>query len=134
VLLCTETRHRSWGWMRFERFLPSFSGTFHPLAHCALYHPQSLRDLFLAPSRLFPFPDANAPLFSPISFLWGSHTLFSRPVTLTFSLSLTRSIRDKRLKEAGQDSSDYSDPLLSGSYAFELLLSTKRWIVLAASI
>lgn len=31
------------------------------------------------------------------------------------------------------NSSDYPDPLLSASYGFELLLSTKRWSVLAAS-
>src|SRR5581483_495801 len=78
LLLCGETCRRSWCWMRFEALISFLSPVFHPLADRPFGDSQRHCDVLLFPSGLFQFPGAFAPLFSPIGFLWCSHTSFYR--------------------------------------------------------
>lgn len=92
VLLCCQTRRRSFRSMPLEGFFSAFSSAFDPLACRPLADTQCSCDIFLFPSLLLGFPCLFTPVFSPIGFLWCSHTSFSRLAALTLSLSLARPI------------------------------------------
>src|SRR5437870_9850350 len=70
--------------MRFEGFFASFSPSFDPVAHRSLAYSQCDGYVFLLPAFLFQLPRSFASFFSPIGFLWCSHTSYS--ITLYFSL------------------------------------------------
>jgi hypothetical protein len=68
--------------IKLKGFFPPVSSAFDPLAHLSLCYPHRHRDIFLFPSLLFQFSCEVAPLFSPIDFLWCTHTPFYRLGTL----------------------------------------------------
>src|SRR2546421_8374741 len=70
--------------MRFEGFYASFSPSFHPMTHCSFTYAQGDRYVFLWPALLFQLPSLFASFFSPIGFLWCSHTSYT--ITLYFLL------------------------------------------------
>src|SRR5438874_6165555 len=70
--------------MRFEGFYASFSPSFHPVTHCSFTDSQGDRYVFLLPALLFQLPGLFASFFSPIGFLWCSHTSYA--ITLYFLL------------------------------------------------
>gem|GEM_PF-3658444 len=59
----------------------------HPMAHCSFAYSQRNGYVFLLPPLLFQLPGLFASFFSPIGFLWCSHT--SYPITLYFLLPLS---------------------------------------------
>src|SRR5438105_11128624 len=75
--------------MRFEGFYASFSPSFHPVTHCSFTDSQGDSYVFLLPALLFQLPGLFASFFSPIGFLWCSHTSYS----ITLYLLLPRSVK-----------------------------------------
>src|SRR5438876_12021974 len=73
--------------MRFEGFFASFSPSLDPVAHRSLAYSQSHGYIFLLPAFLFQFPRAFSSFFSPIGFLWCSHTSYR--ITLDFLLPMS---------------------------------------------
>src|SRR5205809_6062804 len=70
--------------MRIEGHYASFSPSFEPLTDCPLTDPQRYRDILLLPPLLFQLPRSFPSFFSPIGFLWCSHTFYR--ITLYFPL------------------------------------------------
>src|SRR5438105_7424625 len=70
--------------MRIEGLYASCSPSFDPLTDRPFTHPQRYRDILLLPTRLFQLPRSFASFFSPIGFLWCSHTSYL--TTLYFPL------------------------------------------------
>src|SRR5438270_4982557 len=70
--------------MRIEGLDASCSPSFDPLTDRPFTHPQRYRDILLLPTRLFQLPRSFASFFSPIGFLWCSHTSYL--TTLYFPL------------------------------------------------
>lgn len=68
--------------MRFEGFFASFSPSLDPVAHRSLTYSQCHGYIFLLPAFLFQFPRAFSSFFSPIGFLWCSHSSYR--ITLDF--------------------------------------------------
>src|ERR1700738_1962717 len=77
--------------MRFEGFDASFSSSFHPLTHRSFADSQGHRDVLLWPALLFQLPGLFPSFFSPIGFLWCSHTSYR--ITLYFLLPLSVGLR-----------------------------------------
>src|SRR5216683_5407815 len=73
--------------MRFEGFYASFSPSFHPLTHCSFAYSQCDGYVLLWPALLFYLPGLFASFFSPIGFLWCSHTSYR--ITFYFLLPLS---------------------------------------------
>src|SRR5437868_2238067 len=74
--------------MCFEGFNASFPPSFEPLTDSPLTDSQRSSNVFLLPAFLFQLPRLFASFFSPISFLWCSHTSYLS----TLYLSLPRSV------------------------------------------
>src|SRR5581483_2089251 len=70
--------------MRLQRFYSCCSPSFEPLTHRPFTHSQCDCNVFLLPALLFELPGSHPPFFSPIGFLWCSHTLYG--ITLYFLL------------------------------------------------
>src|SRR5712692_1028045 len=79
--------------MRVEGLYSSFSPSFEPLTYRPLADSQCDRNVFLLPAFLFQLPRSFASFFSPIGFLWCSHTSYS--ITLYFSLPTSVDRGDK---------------------------------------
>src|SRR5438874_13309971 len=62
--------------MRIEGLYASCSPSFEPLTDRPFTHTQRYRDILLLPTRLFQLPRSFASFFSPIGFLWCSHTSY----------------------------------------------------------
>src|SRR2546421_8728157 len=62
--------------MRIEGLYASFSPSFEPLTDCPLTDTQRYCDILLLPPLLFELPCSFASFFSPIGFLWCSHTSY----------------------------------------------------------
>src|SRR2546429_9885500 len=77
--------------MRIEGHYASFSPSFEPLTDCPLTDTQRYRDILLLPPFLFQLPRSFPSFFSPIGFLWCSHTSYR--TTLYFPLPRSVSIR-----------------------------------------
>src|SRR5258707_11881621 len=73
--------------MRFESFYASFSPSLHPVTHRSFAYSQCHSYVFLEPALLFKLPGLFPSFFSPIGFLWCSHT--SYVITLYFLLPLS---------------------------------------------
>src|SRR5437764_5200791 len=78
--------------MRIEGLYASCSPSFDPLTDRPFTHPQRYRDILLLPTRLFQLPRSFASFFSPIGFLWCSHTSYL--TTLYFPLPRSVSFKD----------------------------------------
>src|SRR5436309_8043681 len=76
--------------MRIEGLDASCSPSFDPLTDRPFTHPQRYRDILLLPTRLFQLPRSFASFFSPIGFLWCSHTSY----LTTLYFPLPRSVVD----------------------------------------
>src|SRR5216683_1067845 len=76
--------------MRFESFYASFSPSLHPVTHRSFAYSQCHSYVLLWPALLFQLPGLFPSFFSPIGFLWCSHTSYA--ITLYFLLPL--SVRD----------------------------------------
>src|SRR5258708_39498296 len=77
--------------MRFESFYASFSPSLHPATHRSFAYSQCHSYVLLLPALLFQLPGLFPSFFSPIGFLWCSHTSYG--ITLYFLLPLSVSIR-----------------------------------------
>src|SRR5947209_20243471 len=77
--------------MRIEGLYASCSPSFDPLTDRPFTHPQRYRDILLLPTRLFQLPRSFASFFSPIGFLWCSHTSY----LTTLYFPLPRSVRGR---------------------------------------
>src|SRR6266436_549937 len=73
--------------MRFEGFYASFSPSLHPVTHRSFADSQCHSYVLLWPSLLFQLPGLFTSFFSPIGFLWCSHTSYA--ITLYFLLPLS---------------------------------------------
>jgi hypothetical protein len=62
--------------MDIEGLYASFSPSFEPLTNCSLTDTQRYRDILLLPTLLFQLPCSFPSFFSPIGFLWCSHTSY----------------------------------------------------------
>ena len=84
--------------MRFESFYASFSPSLHPVTHRSFAYSQCHRDVLLLPALLFQLPGLFTSFFSPIGFLWCSHTSYG--ITLYFLLPLSVAASKKSLQSA----------------------------------
>src|SRR5438132_6359363 len=73
--------------MRFESFCASFSPSLHPVTHRSFAYSQCHSYVLLLPALLFQLPGLFTSFFSPIGFLWCSHTSYG--ITLYFLLPLS---------------------------------------------
>src|SRR6266436_9100885 len=73
--------------MRFEGFYASFSPSLHPVTHRSFADSQCHSYVLLLPALLFQLPGLFTSFFSPIGFLWCSHTSYA--ITLYFLLPLS---------------------------------------------
>src|SRR5260221_3402306 len=73
--------------MRFESFYASFSPSLHPATHRSFAYSQCHSYVLLLPALLFQLPGLFPSFFSPIGFLWCSHTSYG--ITLYFLLPLS---------------------------------------------
>src|SRR5712691_12840525 len=73
--------------MRFESFYASFSPSLHPVTHRSFAYSQCHSYVLLLPALLFQLPGLFPSFFSPIGFLWCSHTSYG--ITLYFLLPLS---------------------------------------------
>src|SRR5260370_42669125 len=73
--------------MCFESFYASFSPSLHPVTHRSFAYSQCHRYVLLLPALLFQLPGLFTSFFSPIGFLWCSHTSYG--ITLYFLLPLS---------------------------------------------
>src|SRR5579864_3022664 len=73
--------------MRFESFYASFSPSLHPVTDRSFAYSQCHSYVLLWPALLFQLPGLFASFFSPIGFLWCSHTSYG--ITLYFLLPLS---------------------------------------------
>src|SRR5437764_1149894 len=90
--------------MRIEGLDASCSPSFDPLTDRPFTHPQRYRDILLLPTRLFQLPRSFPSFFSPIGFLWCSHTSYL--TTLYFplprSVELGRKLLQCRINQSGE--------------------------------
>src|SRR5579864_8893667 len=77
--------------MRFESFYASFSPSLHPVTDRSFAYSQCHSYVLLWPALLFQLPGLFPSFFSPIGFLWCSHTSYG--ITLYFLLPLSVSPR-----------------------------------------
>src|SRR6266700_2186333 len=81
--------------MRFEGLYASFSPAFEPLTDCPLTDSQRYRDILLLPTLLFQLPRSFPSLFSPIGFLWCSHTSYSSTLYFPLPRSVDHPFKNK---------------------------------------
>src|SRR6266852_4749142 len=86
-MLRREPWAHSFGRMRFESFYASFSPSLHPVTHRSFAYSQCHSYVLLLPALLFQLPGLFPSFFSPIGFLWCSHTSYG--ITLYFLLPLS---------------------------------------------
>src|SRR5258708_1740213 len=75
--------------MRFESFYASFSPSLHPLTHRSFAYSQCHSYVLLWPALLFQLPGLFPSFFSPIGFLWCSHTSYASTLYFLLPLSVT---------------------------------------------
>src|SRR5947209_17280533 len=83
--------------MRIEGLYASCSPSFDPLTDRPFTHTQRFRDILLLPTRLFQLPRSFASFFSPIGFLWCSHTSYLTTLYFPLPRSVIRQISKVRL-------------------------------------
>src|SRR5258708_38078966 len=97
--------------MRFESFYASFSPSLHPVTHRSFAYSQCHSYVLLWPALLFQLPGLFPSFFSPIGFLWCSHTSYASTLYFLLLLSVNAAYsmqngeRERSLGEANQNSS-----------------------------
>src|SRR5713101_7010656 len=83
--------------MRFESFYASFSPSLHPVTHRSFAYSQCHSYVLLWPALLFQLPGLFPSFFSPIGFLWCSHTSYAITLYFLLPLSVSPSVRCRKI-------------------------------------
>src|SRR5436309_616089 len=108
--------------MRIEGLDASCSPSFDPLTDRPFTHPQRYRDILLLPTRLFQLPRSFPSFFSPIGFLWCSHTSYLTtlyfPLPRSVNLSVIAGYSHTKRTETAREISDLRIPQVCETVLF----------------